>query len=205
MNTEIILSTFDIVREAAKVHKLNAKWWINLETNLPLDRSKPELLALVISEFSEALEGHRKNLMDDKLPRYPMACVDLADSLIRLLDIFGAYTKNMPDQEGLREKTRSRMAVRAWDFHSRVNTFPELLFSLTCEVCRLKNWAEDVIVWPDDSVANDLADIIWMIVIVGVDNWGQMFIQTYNDKNKFNETREDHTLEHRKAEGGKKY
>jgi hypothetical protein len=50
------------------IHDLNAKWWIDLETGLRLERNVGELLMLTVSELSEAMEGHRKNLMDDKLP-----------------------------------------------------------------------------------------------------------------------------------------
>lgn len=46
-------------------------------------------LALVHSEVSEALEGIRKNLMDDHLPHRPMGEVEVADSFIRLLDLSG--------------------------------------------------------------------------------------------------------------------
>ena len=44
---------------------------------------------LVVSELAEAMEGHRKSLMDDKLPHRPMIEVELADALIRILDISG--------------------------------------------------------------------------------------------------------------------
>jgi NTP pyrophosphatase (non-canonical NTP hydrolase) len=47
-------------------------------------------LCLVHSEISEAMEGHRKGLMDDKLPTRPMIEVELADALIRICDLAGA-------------------------------------------------------------------------------------------------------------------
>lgn len=46
-------------------------------------------LALVHSEVSEALEGHRKGLMDDHLPHRPMVEVELADAIIRIMDLAG--------------------------------------------------------------------------------------------------------------------
>lgn len=45
---------------------------------------------LTVSELSEAMEGHRKGLMDDKLPHRKMFEVELADALIRIFDIAGA-------------------------------------------------------------------------------------------------------------------
>jgi len=46
-------------------------------------------LALVHSEISEALEGMRKGLMDDHLRYRPMIEVELADAIIRILDLCG--------------------------------------------------------------------------------------------------------------------
>lgn len=46
-------------------------------------------LALIHSEVSEAMEGHRKNLMDDKLPHRKAFDVELVDVLIRVFDLAG--------------------------------------------------------------------------------------------------------------------
>jgi NTP pyrophosphatase (non-canonical NTP hydrolase) len=64
-------------------------WWHDLETQQPLQRNVAEMLCLIHSEVSEALEGHRKNLMDDKLPHRPMLEVELADTVIRIADLCG--------------------------------------------------------------------------------------------------------------------
>lgn len=68
-------------------------WWTDLATGESLrgKRNVGELLCLVHSEISEAMEGHRKRLMDDKLPHRPMFEVELADALIRIFDIAGGY------------------------------------------------------------------------------------------------------------------
>jgi hypothetical protein len=49
------------------------------------------LIALCHSELSEAMEGARKDLMDDHLPNRKMLEVELADCIIRILDIAGLY------------------------------------------------------------------------------------------------------------------
>ncbi len=74
---------------AAYVHASNKSWWTDLVTGKPIGRNFGELLALIHSELSEALEGHRKDLMDDHLPERKMVEVELADTLIRLLDLCG--------------------------------------------------------------------------------------------------------------------
>lgn len=67
-----------------------AGWWTNLQTGEPLDRNKGEMFCLMHSEISEAMEGARKNLMDDHLPHRKMEEVELADTLIRIFDYAGA-------------------------------------------------------------------------------------------------------------------
>jgi NTP pyrophosphatase (non-canonical NTP hydrolase) len=47
------------------------------------------MLMLIVSEISEAMEGVRKNLMDDKLPHRKMIEVELADALVRIGDLAG--------------------------------------------------------------------------------------------------------------------
>lgn len=47
-------------------------------------------LMLCVSELAEAMEGHRKGLMDDKLPHRTMLEVELADAIIRITDLAGA-------------------------------------------------------------------------------------------------------------------
>jgi NTP pyrophosphatase (non-canonical NTP hydrolase) len=47
-------------------------------------------ICLSHSELSEAMEGHRKGLMDDKLKHRPMIEVEFADAVIRIADLCGA-------------------------------------------------------------------------------------------------------------------
>lgn len=64
-----------------------AGWYTDMETGEPLDRNVPEMLALIHSEVSEALEGYRKDLMDDHLPHRKSIEVELADAVIRIADL----------------------------------------------------------------------------------------------------------------------
>lgn len=50
----------------------------------------PTKLALIHSEISEALEGDRKDRMDDHLPHRKSIEVELADAVIRIADLAGA-------------------------------------------------------------------------------------------------------------------
>lgn len=65
-------------------------------------REKGTDLMLMVSEVSEAMEGERKDLMDDKLPHRKMAEVEMADLFIRLGDYCGAYGYDL--EGAVREK-----------------------------------------------------------------------------------------------------
>lgn len=76
-----------ILTDACHGAARDAGWW---------DREKtwetfPRCLTLIHSEISEAMEGDRKCLFDDHLPHRPMREVELADALIRIFDLAGAY------------------------------------------------------------------------------------------------------------------
>lgn len=72
---------------------IRAGWWRDLKTGEDVrgKRNVGELLCLIHSEISEAMEGHRKGLMDDKLPHRKMLEVELADAVIRIFDMAGGY------------------------------------------------------------------------------------------------------------------
>ena len=90
------------------IHDSNAVagWWTDLTsgTNLVEEARNgtrlgkaivAEKLCLIHSEVSEAMEGARKNLPDDKLPHRPMIEVELADAVIRILDLCGALNLDL--------------------------------------------------------------------------------------------------------------
>lgn len=63
-------------------------WWDGVDVNAPF--VIPTKLCLIHSEISEAMEGARKDLMDDHLPHRKMIEVELADAMIRIMDLAGA-------------------------------------------------------------------------------------------------------------------
>lgn len=87
---------------SAIIHERNvqAGWWTDVRTGESLlgkdehgrdRRNVPEMLCLIHSEVSEAMEGYRKKLPDDKLPHRSMFEVELADVLIRIFDLAGGH------------------------------------------------------------------------------------------------------------------
>lgn len=94
-------------------HSNSAKsgWWYDVGTGLnlievivnPKDAYEQLLgkalvaqkLMLAVSELAEAMEGHRKGLMDDKLPHRQMLEVECADLMLRLCDLAGALNLDL--------------------------------------------------------------------------------------------------------------
>jgi len=71
------------------IHLFNTQWWRD-ENGDVKDRNVGEMIALMHSELSEALEAHRKNLKDDHLPEFDGVDVELVDCIIRAMDLLGA-------------------------------------------------------------------------------------------------------------------
>lgn len=68
----------------------DAGWYTNPQTGEKIERNFGEVIALMHSELSEALEADRKDLMDDHLPHRKGVEVELADCIIRILDTAAA-------------------------------------------------------------------------------------------------------------------
>ena len=81
------------IAEACHAGSVAGGWWQDLETGDDKDRNVGEMMNLIHSEISEAGEGARKDIMDDHLPHRKMVEVELADTIIRILDfaIAGGY------------------------------------------------------------------------------------------------------------------
>jgi len=96
-----IASAAEILQDACHSASRAAGWWTDLATGQDLAAEMragtrlgkalaAEKLCLIHSEVSEAMEGHRKGLQDDKLPHRSMIEVELADAVIRIADLAGA-------------------------------------------------------------------------------------------------------------------
>lgn len=83
---QIALNTLS---EAIYDNNVKAGWFRDPKTGRKKDRNVMEMLCLIHSEVSEAAEGYRKGLMDDKLPHRPMLEVELADVLVRVFELAG--------------------------------------------------------------------------------------------------------------------
>ena len=86
-----IAEGFRVVQDQSHKRSLDAGWWDDVQTDERLYDVTPTKLCLIHSEISEAMEGHRKGLKDDKLPHHTMFAVELADAVIRIGDLAGRH------------------------------------------------------------------------------------------------------------------
>ena len=82
-----IVAAMHLVRKTS----VEAGWYTDLATEKPIVRNFGELVALMHSELSEAMDAHRKDLMDDKLTHRNGVEVEFADCILRILDAAAAF------------------------------------------------------------------------------------------------------------------
>ncbi|RWD47465.1 hypothetical protein [Mesorhizobium sp.] len=176
---------------AAECHANNAKWWHDLETGARLERDKGELIMLVISEIAEAMEGERKGIKDDKLPHRPMAEVELVDAIIRLGDFAGAFSYPL-----------DRPAEATLPFYSLPVNKGAALLRITKSISKIHDMCNNH--WTAALIGEQIRGTLDMIRQYA-QHWGYDLDGAYREKSAFNKIRKDHTAEHRKAVGGKKW
>lgn len=162
----------------------------------PLQRNIGELLMLCVSELSEALEGHRKNLQDDKLPQYKMFDVEIVDCFIRMFDIFGGFNISIVCLTTGTLDTFAKGSLEQYGFVAPSNT-AEALFKL-CGAFALSI----------DS-KGELDITFFRQTLYGLLSysyqWKINLEEIYQAKMAYNKNRADHQIKNRMKEGGKKY
>lgn len=187
---------YDYNKYAAYIHELNAHWWQNPDGS-PKELDKGERFMLMVSELAEAMEGDRKELKDDKLPQYPMLWVELADTVIRVMDSAPVY---------------------GWNLDCKIDTAVFLLKETKTIGADLLNIVDAVLALAHfeinreldcESCANDAslyaAAIIHRCEKLANHCGCRDFWQVVHDKLVFNTQRPDHKWVNRLADGGKKY
>ncbi len=101
---EETLHATNVLIRACHGRAWNAGWFHDPATGEEIQRNHGEMFALIHSEISEALEAHRKDLMDDKLTHRKGVPVELFDAAIRIFDMIGMYYPD--DAAALLEKLK---------------------------------------------------------------------------------------------------
>ena len=182
----ILFESYDPMPLAGHCYRQNkeAGWWTDLETGEPLNRNRDEQMMLILSEFSEAMEGHRKNLQDDHLPQFTMKEVELADALIRIGDYVAEH--------GL---VLNPSSIRTFYNHPLV-------------VIKQDDFAGNLYRILQHSLRYGSMELTFESLIAGIilllDTFSHSFPGALAQKLIYNKNRADHKIENRKKEHGKK-
>lgn len=169
-------------------------WWDNM------DRCIVTTIQLISTEIAEATEGERKNLMDDHLPTRRMGEVELADALIRTLDIGGRFNVEVDSH------TLEQRIAQVFDVNKEHAATPAVChFWINSRIVDLgrtysRQKSRDGTILIDAEYSMLLAEIIGVALYLGYDLQGATM-----DKLAYNKRRPDHKREARAQDGGKKF
>lgn len=171
----------DLNKLSKEIHENIVKvgWWDN--PNL----CPYQCFQMISTEIAEATEGERRDLMDDHLPHRKMGEVELADALIRVLDLGGRYGwQHLYCMPIFRQKIKS-IAGRHLVCNANLMALAEAFyFNDDCNIAY--SMVIDILVHTAE----------WM----NYDIFGALF-----EKLEYNKTRPDHKREQRAKKHGKKY
>lgn len=107
--TKTQLKALKAIQGICHENSYEAGWWHSQNSKKPVDQAfnlrlrnpygllvGATKISLIHSEISEALEGFRKDKKDEHLPQHPSVGVELADAIIRILDLAGAMGLDLP-------------------------------------------------------------------------------------------------------------
>lgn len=169
-------------------------------------RSVSALTNLLHSEVSEAMEGNRRNLMDNHLEHYKMEVVEVADTTIRALNWMAdmGYTDPQVYSEaevGEFIKKASGLELSEMDFMDYLAELHDCISNNRKNLMQLQT-KPDTWVKPVNSLW------LWRVVAVCfvlADKKGWDLMAVIREKNAYNAIRPDHTLAERAKEHGKGY
>nr|BDD47742.1 hypothetical protein 5 [Piscirickettsiaceae bacterium] len=146
-------------------------------------------LQLISTEIAEATEGERKNLMDDHLPHRKMGEVELADALMRVLDIgqhleleteYG-YDHNIP-------KEFKTIAAK----HLLINML-------------LAELVEGILIRTSKGFCNSKYGALIKLIIKVANDQGYDIFAALQEKLEYNKHRANHQPQNRAKANGKKF
>jgi NTP pyrophosphatase (non-canonical NTP hydrolase) len=90
---DLLFASCSVLQAACHVAARRAGWWQTPDGQSVKDNPLhfSAMCSLIHSEVSEAVEGDRKSLSDEHLPHRPAREVELADAVIRIMDLAGGY------------------------------------------------------------------------------------------------------------------
>ena len=183
-------------------HNIGKNWWRDLETGQPLNRDKGELLFLMITELAETYEGIRKNLMDDHIKTRKAEVVELADTLLRILDYCGGFGLDI-GKALMYKLEHYKYAFSFNEYLPDTLNKGRLLMDITRELTNVYDYEYKHGRKCDGIIADRLSRVIVLIHQYAsrfdLDLGGALV-----EKQEYNKSRKDHSIEERLKVNGKK-
>lgn len=165
-------------------------WWDDM------DRDFYQTMMLVVTEIAEGTEGVRKDLMDTHLPHRKMEEVELADTVIRTVDLGGRYGWEYYETKDWDILTSDYM-ISGKDMPPAAEHFSMVLIAAELAYAMLKGWLES----ETNYHYSMLIDRAFSIA----DSRGYDLEAAIEEKLVYNRQRADHKRENRAAFGGKRF
>lgn len=179
----------DLNRLSREIHENNVKvgWWNDdARGNPPCIFEK---LQLVSTEIAEATEGERKDQMDDHLPDRKMAEVELADTLIRVLDIGGKL------------KLWYNPEFQPHPFINKKSSVGKQHLGINAVLVEL---ADSIFIHGGLKSSDYLYSSLINSILTVADLGKYDIFDALEEKREYNKNRADHKLENRQGEVGQK-
>ncbi len=202
---------FNKLAESIHADNVKAGWWTDIITGTSLlpytreidgavrhcfKRNPGELLALVHSEISEAIEADILNIKDSHLTDQRGVLVEIADAAIRIFDIVGAYRFNLKPPSSPIDFTDDELRLRK----SHDDSLPYVNIWVSRALEGFRKNKMDVVRRGLNAALNAL--------MFGYDGLGLIgepdFFKMIQLKREYNLHRADHKIENRLKDDGKK-
>lgn len=214
--SQLIARSAELLCEAFHGDAVAAGWHHNIATGEPKWRNPGEMLMLAVSELAEAMEGHRKNLMDDKLPHRPMIEVELADYVIRVCDTIctDAFTAGGVGRIAAPGEVPPYFGLRGAHTPPNVGDYLLYITTVTTAAGALADYSEGVRALTPEGhnqrtknshAARALLTGGMMMAFHLAASLSLDLPAALVEKRHINKTRTDHSVKARLAEGGKAY
>ena len=194
MTVQVEASTINKWAERIFAQNKAVGWWDDI------NRCPFTTIQLINTEIAEATEGERKDRMDDHLPHRKMGEVELADALIRTLDIGGrmglTYTP-LDDQD-----IQLAFGEQPAQLHLLLS-----IFAGTFAIAVRDNQKDKELPYAvdDKEEIEGFYSILVHHILVAAEVLGYDISGALREKNEYNRQRSDHKRVNREAAGGKKF